>query len=367
MSISFIHTADLHIGKKFNLNFDVGDSIRRRIDLWETFDKIIELCIRNEIDFLFVAGDLTDGKYCTIEDIERLASKFKEALNTKVVVTTGNKDPYSVNSYYKYIDWPENVYFVETTDSVKKLVFEEEGLCVYSIGLDVMGVQEERKSVSSIRTDEEMVNIFLAHGDIEGNDPPDLRIDVESIRDKFDYIALGHYHQYYEYSDRIIYPGSPEPLSFKEQGQHGVIYGKIDKDNFEKVFLPTAKSRFILKELYLQPEYEHQKILDIIKFIGDYISVSKDYYKVILNGTVNMEMDIEKIKAEASTYFQHIEFVDNYTYDIDYDLLLEEYKGNLIGDFIKLIKEEDENINSQRALMLGLDVMLKEKVGINDY
>lgn len=367
MSISFIHTADLHIGKKFDLNFNVGESIKRRIDLWETFDKIIELCIRNQIDFLFIAGDLTDGKYCTIEDIERLALKFNELKDTKVIVTTGNNDPYSKGSYYRYINWPENVYIVDTTDSVKKISFEDEELCVYSIGLDDKGIQEERKAIEDIEVNNQMINIFLAHGDIEDKDSLDLKIDIDSINNKFDYIALGHYHQYYENSERVIYPGTPEPLDFREQGQHGVVYGKIDKDNFEKVFLPTAKRRFIVKDLYLQSDYEHQKILDIIKFTGDYISVSKDYYKVILNGSVNMEMDMEKVKSEASKYFQYIEFVDNYMYDIDYELLIEEYKGNILGDFVKLIKEEDKSISNQKTLLLGLDVLLKEKVGNNDY
>ena len=59
MSISFIHTADIHIGKKFSVNFNVNESKKRRRELWETFDKIIELSIRNNIEILLIGGDLS--------------------------------------------------------------------------------------------------------------------------------------------------------------------------------------------------------------------------------------------------------------------------------------------------------------------
>jgi DNA repair exonuclease SbcCD nuclease subunit len=363
MDISFIHTADVHIGKKFSVAFNINESKKRRRELWETFDKIIEICIRNNVDFLFIAGDLTDGKYSTMEDVKRLVQKFGEAKNTNIIFTTGNRDPYAKYSLYKYVDWSENVYLIEETKNIQKIFFEDKNLCVYSIGFNNEDEMKERTSLYEVETNNDNINVLIIHGDIHGNDTVDLKIDVDRLNGKFDYIALGHVHQYMEYSERVIYAGTPEPLDFSEKGQHGVVYGKISKNNFEKVFVPVAKSRFITKEIFIQPEFGYEKILDIIKFSGDYISVSKDYFRIVLSGQVNMDIDIEGLKREASNYFQFIEFSDNYLYYIDYESLLNENNDNIIGDFIKYYQSKNEqNLKSQKSFLLGLDALMKEKV-----
>ncbi|HBH13165.1 MAG: Exonuclease SbcD [Clostridiales bacterium 38_11] len=362
MNISFIHTADLHIGKKFNVNFNSGEGKKRRREIWETFDKIIEVCIRNNIGFLLIAGDLVDAKYCTFDDMKRLSSKFSEAKNTEIIITTGNRDPYTNYSLYRFIDWSDNVHIVDTTDQIKKIGFKDKSLCIFSVGLDTKEKQNERTCLYNIEVDPSDINILLVHGDIFDNDTADVRIDIKKIENLFDYVALGHVHQYTEYSEKVIYPGTPEPLDFSEKGQHGIVFCKLNKSNLEKVFVPTAKSRFITKEIFLQPDFNYEKILDIIKFSGDYISASKDYYRIVLTGKVDMAIDMNRLKSEASSFFQYIEFVDDYLYQIDYDYWIEENSDNIVGQYFKQFKaSETENLDRQKSLLLGLGVLLGEK------
>jgi DNA repair exonuclease SbcCD nuclease subunit len=362
MNISFIHTADIHIGKKFNVNFNSGEGKKRRREIWETFDKIIEVCIRNNVEFLLIAGDLVDAKHCTFDDMKRLSAKFTEAKNTEIIIATGNRDPFTSYSLYKFIDWSNNVHIVDTTNEVKKISFEDKNLCVYSIGLDTKDRQKERTCLYDIEVNTSNINILLAHGDIFDNDTDDVRIDIQKIENRFDYVALGHVHQYTEYSERVIYPGSPEPLDFSEKGQHGIVFCKLDKSSLEKVFVPTAKSRFITKEIFLQQDFSYEKILDIIKFSGDYISASKDYYRILLTGKVDMTIDMNKLKTEASSFFQYIEFIDDYLYHIDYDYWIEENSDNIVGQYFKKFKSSGaDNLDRQKSLLLGLGVLLKEK------
>jgi len=367
MNISFIHTADIHIGKKFNVNFNSGEGKKRRREIWETFDKIIEVCIRNNVEFLLIAGDLVDAKHCTLDDMKRLSSKFSEARNTEIIITTGNRDPYTTYSLYRFIDWPSNVHIIDTTNQIRQIDFADKNLCVFSVGLDLKDKQKERTCLYDIEVNPSNINILLAHGDIFGNDTEDVKIDISRIESKFDYVALGHIHQYTEYSERIIYPGTPEPLDFSEKGQHGIVFCKLDKAGIEKVFVPTAKSRFISKEIFLQQDFSYDKILDIIKFSGDYISASKDYYRIILTGKVDMAIDMNRLKTEASSFFQYIEFVDDYLFHIDYDYWIEENDDNIIGQYFKQFKASgEENLNRQKSLLLGLSVLLNEKGRMTD-
>jgi DNA repair protein SbcD/Mre11 len=363
MDISFIHTADVHIGKKFTVGFNASENKKRRRELWETFDKIIEICIRNHVNFLFVSGDLTDAKYATMDDIKRLALKFKEAERTRIIITTGNRDACSDFLLYPYVDWSDNVYWIQEAGQIKKIEFPDKNLAVYGVGVDLHTPNQERHALYNLEIDRSQVNILLAHGDVYGNDPDNLKLDIERLENQFDYIALGHVHQYNEYNETAIYSGTPEPLDFSEKGQHGVVYGTLKKGHFEKVFVPVAKRKFITREIFIQPDYGYQKLLDIIKFSGDYISVSKDYFRIILTGEVSFDINMEKLKLEAASFFHYIEFDDQYLYAIDFEALLRENADNIIGDYIRHYQQnQDCDIECQKAFMLGLDALMKERV-----
>ncbi|MBW1912099.1 MAG: metallophosphoesterase [Deltaproteobacteria bacterium] len=62
-SFSFIHTADLHLDSPFSTlgqeNPDLASAMRSAT--FESFDRVIQLCLDKRVDFLLVAGDVYDG------------------------------------------------------------------------------------------------------------------------------------------------------------------------------------------------------------------------------------------------------------------------------------------------------------------
>ena len=64
----FIHTGDLHLGLQFkDVNFSREKARERRLELWDTFERIMEKAIGDKVDFLFIAGDLFEERYFTLE------------------------------------------------------------------------------------------------------------------------------------------------------------------------------------------------------------------------------------------------------------------------------------------------------------
>src|SRR5690606_32987980 len=111
MSIKFIHTSDIHIDKKFDIkNFSLKEREKRRQEIWDTFDEIIRTAKKEEIKYLFIAGDLTDTEYVNFNTLIKIAEKFKSILNTKIIISCGKSDPYNINSLYEYVEWSKNVY-----------------------------------------------------------------------------------------------------------------------------------------------------------------------------------------------------------------------------------------------------------------
>jgi DNA repair exonuclease SbcCD nuclease subunit len=63
MELSFIHTGDIHLCNNFDsISLSEKERELRRKELWEAFDKIIDLSMENEVDYLFIAGDLICSK-----------------------------------------------------------------------------------------------------------------------------------------------------------------------------------------------------------------------------------------------------------------------------------------------------------------
>jgi exonuclease SbcD len=362
MKLKFIHTSDLHLGKKFDIkNFSLKERKKRRQELWDSFDEIIRTAKIEEVQYLFIAGDLTDGEYISYKSLNKISSKFSSIPDTNVIINCGQSDPYNVNNMYEYIEWPDNVYIIKNTETVEKLNFPENNLCIYSISWDNHAENKRTQPIYDISVDENKLNILMLHCDIDSNDRLPVNIDI--IKNKFDYCPLGGRHNFRKITDNVVYCGTPEPLSFEEEGEHGIIRGTLEKNNTQYSFLPIAKRKFINRKIDLNISYSFNKILDLIKFSGDTFSNIKDYVRIELTGEVNADISMDEIENEAKQFFYYIEFEDNYIYDTEN----RNYEGNefnIIESYKLQFDKNDDNEDKlqQQAFKLGLEVLRKEKV-----
>ena len=108
--MKFVHIADMHLDNAFfNLSDKdiMGDL--RRLEQRKILKKIIEYIKENNVEYLFISGDLYEHKYIKQSSIEYLNNLFKEIANTKIFIAAGNHDPRVKNSYYNKFEWNENV------------------------------------------------------------------------------------------------------------------------------------------------------------------------------------------------------------------------------------------------------------------
>ncbi len=361
MSIKFIHTSDIHIDKKFDIkNFSLKEREKRRQEIWDTFDEIIKTAKKEEIKYLFIAGDLIDTEYVNFNTLIRIAEKFKSILNTKIIISCGKSDPYNINSLYEYVEWPHNVYIVKNTDYVEKLYFPEDNLCVHSMSWDNGFGNNKTQAIYDISVDDSKINVLLLYCDIN-SESDKLPVNVDLIKNKFDYCALGGRHNFEKVQNHIVYSGNPEPLNFDEYDEHGIVIGALEKKRVEYIFLQMSKRKFITRNIDLDLSYSFNKILDLIKFSGDTFSNIKDYVRINLNGIVNTDVSMEEIENEAKQFFYYIEFKENYSYKNSDDKVYDHNDFNIIESY-KLQFENSNDKLQQQAFKLGLEVLRKEKV-----
>ncbi|MBU5438943.1 exonuclease SbcCD subunit D [Tissierella sp. MSJ-40] len=357
--IKFIHTGDIHLGLQFkNVSFNKEKAKERRIELWTTFERIVSRAKENMVDFLLIAGDLFEESYFTLGDMKRVRDTFKEAEKVNIIISAGNHDYIGEKSLYNKIDWSENV-TIFNGNGIEIKEFPKLNTNIYGYSWSRTEMKENKLFHNFTEVDKERTNILVLHGDISINSSY-LPLNIQELNKlNLDYIALGHIHKPQIISDKIAYSGCPEPLDFGEIGERGIIEGMV-KDNktiFE--FIPFSKRIFINEEIILKEDMGYPQIINKIKNI-DKGNKDRDFYRIILKGFIDKDVNFKSLTKDLEPYFYHIEIKDNTILDYDFDMLERDNQDNIIGQFIKTMRSKGlEDSIVKESLYIGLEALLK--------
>lgn len=355
--MKFVHIADMHFDSPFvNLSDKniLGDL--RRLQQRKVFKKVIEYCKENEVEYLFISGDLYEHKYVKLSTIEYINQLFKEIPRVQVIIVPGNHDPYIKNSYYNKFNWNENVKIFEP----KIETIEKEEIVIHGYGFDDFyctscGIEEYEIE------DTNKINILVMHGTIDGASIEEKQynsITKKLLQEKkFDYVAMGHIHKP-EYNTNIAYPGSTISLGFDELGEHGMLVGEIEKNNLKLEFIPLDEEEF--KEIDLEVNDIVSKE-ELIEKINQLAIKDNEYSKIILRGNRNFEINPYDIMKYIEN--ERIIKIKNHT-KIAYDLEKMANENTLKGLFIKEMLEklkqdlsEEEKEMIEKAIEIGLEAL----------
>lgn len=228
--MKFVHIADVHFDCPFSsLSVRENLSDNRRLEQRKVFKKVIEYIKDNNINYLFIAGDLYETEYVKSSTINYINDLFLEIPNTKIFISPGNHDPYIKNSYYSKFEFPQNVYIFKNSNFECK---EYQDLNIYGMGFQDFYCKDVNfGSINLIKNDKP--NVLLMHSSLSSNEENREYNPVSENKLNelgFDYIALGHIHKPYynlENFQKIVYPGSLVSRGFDELGPHGMIVRRI--------------------------------------------------------------------------------------------------------------------------------------------
>ena len=223
--MKFIHIADLHLDTPLVSLRNNRDLIKkRRTEQRQVFSDVINKIKVENIEYLFVSGDLFEQKFVEKITIDFLISSFELIPNTKIFISPGNHDPYIKSSPYQTFEWPENV----TIFTGEVGMFSFENINVYGIGFTDYEFSSDEISKIQIE-DEDKINVLVVHGTLDGASKKYLDIKSKDL-EKFDYVALGHIHERKVDGSNIVYPGSLLSIGFDELGEHGIVIRRFEKE-----------------------------------------------------------------------------------------------------------------------------------------
>lgn len=239
----FLHLADLHIGKRLN-EFNLIE------DQTYILEQITQLCLDQEVDGVFIAGDVYDKSQPSIEAVELLDDFLTKltSLNLSVLMISGNHDSPERLSFGSRMLQRNGLHVAGGFDGLLQKVTLEDGhgpLHVYLLPFikpaqvrpyfqdKIESYDEAIEAVLSTRELEANErNILIAHQFVVSGDNQPERSDSEtmmvggldsvdaSVFRDFDYVALGHLHRPQRIGlDTVRYGGSPLKYSFSEARQ----------------------------------------------------------------------------------------------------------------------------------------------------
>lgn len=351
--MKFIHIADMHFDKPFTILEKNGLTEKRRLEQRNSFNKMIEYIKENQIDYLFISGDLYEHEYIRKSTIEYINNCFKQIENTLIFIAPGNHDPYVNNSYYNKFSWNENVKIFTDLEKVEK-----ENINIYGYGFTNFFSKEVELPTN---LDKEKVNILLMHADVNGSTKEygeyNPILDTTLKNSEFDYVALGHIHKKNTQNLKAIYPGSMIAGGFDELDKHGMIEGEINPKSKEIniKFIPLDEKEFVREDIDISEIFSKEELIEKIN------SLSKEeekYYEYILVGNKNIEIDVNEILKYIEDK-NVIKIKD--TSKIQYDLEKISKETTLKGIFVKeLLDKIDEDRSNEEEIYRIIEIGLNQ-------
>ena len=324
--MKFVHLADVHFDAPFTTISDRAELGQvRRLEQRSAFKKAINFIKENNIDYLFISGDLYEQDYVKKSTINYINELFKEIEDTKIFISPGNHDPYINESYYNTFNWASNVKIF--TQDVEKVENDDVNIWGYGFNNYEMNLNQLEK----INIDEKnKINILITHGTIiEGNEIKGIYnpISINTLKNKgFDYIALGHIHKRDNY-----YPGSLISMGFDELGEHGFIYGEILDKKVKTEFIKADDREFKELDFDISNIFSEDELIEKI----NELKTENNLYKINLIGERNfiINLNIKLIQKNI------IKIKDKTTLKIE----IKENNNSLKGISIKQLNEKLKN------------------------
>ena len=272
--LTFVHAADLHLDSPFSGLHNVAPDEVAKIMYEATFlayKNIIDLCIKEQVDALLVAGDIFDGAdhslRAQLKFVEGLGRLEKEGIRS--FVCHGNHDP--LDGWEAQLAFPAGCHrFGPEVEGIPMFEGEPDRAIVYGISYPRREVRENL--VPKFGTAKRgPFNIGLLHANVDGNKEHgsyapctlnDLALTAIS------YWALGHVHTRQTLSaanPTVVYPGNPQGRQPNERGARGVYVVEVnDAGQVDLEFHAVDVVRWELLEVNISELETDQGLLDAI-------------------------------------------------------------------------------------------------------
>lgn len=392
--MKIFHIADTHLGFSAYNKLDPDSGLNQReVDFYNAFEKFVDVAIEQKPDLILHAGDFFDSVRPTNRAISVAMEQLLRLSQAKIpiVLIAGNHETprlRETGSVFRLFEHLDNVYPVYK-GKYECVDFPKFELKVHAIP-HCMKAESLQNSLELLVADKNTkYNIAMLHAAIIGvsvfrsNEFNEQDVPSGFLKPEFDYIALGHYHEFIKVDENAYYSGSTERINFLEathkvKGFVEVNFEDqpdVDQEEDFEVFYPEP----IFHELPTRPMIDLSVIdcsvidryevgNEILKRIESEEPADKVLRLKVRNLPIEVyrTLDFNKFKKLTSEALQ-FEFRYEVTKDSE-ELQAPTVKFDLLGNEFKdfLANEAIEGLDKDKLESLGLEYLIvsdEEEVG----
>lgn len=228
--IRFLHSSDLHIGKRFgNMPEDIRGRLREARHT--VIDRLARQAAEHGAATILLAGDTFDTETPSPAMVRQALAAMSQHAGLRWVLLPGNHDSLQADELWNMLrkSLPENVVLAIAEEPI---ALEEAVVLLPSPCTTRRPGRDLTEWMDTVATSDDVVRIGIAHGAIQSFAEDGSDLDVippdRAQRAGLDYLALGDWHGQMRVNERTWYSGTPEPDRFKHclPGQALVVSAK---------------------------------------------------------------------------------------------------------------------------------------------
>ncbi|HHU52514.1 MAG TPA: hypothetical protein GXZ43_00325 [Clostridiaceae bacterium] len=351
-NIRVLHTADLHLGSPF-VYLDSAKQRAMRLEQEKVFFEIINICRKENVDFLTIGGDLFDSISPDKELLERVYQGFSAISQVEIIINPGNHDYWHQAGLWQFFFDLQHVHIFEP--QTEFFEFTDRKIRFYGKPFISQSSPQPLWQEIDLFLDSTCFNVLLQHGDLQC---PNSKSNYNPLnyswldRCGFDLVLLGHIHK----SDKevltekgipCLYSGCPCGRGFDEDGSKGVFLIELIEgiEMGQISFVPLAGPKFFKIRIDLSPiifdtqlELQDKILIALEKRIAAYrIRSNYDCCQLKLDGFISQKVNRELLLTKLQEIFFYVELRDETKMKIDFTGLIEEH--SLRGDVTRYAKQ----------------------------
>jgi DNA repair exonuclease SbcCD nuclease subunit len=369
--VTILHTADVHLDRAYSgAGMSPAIACARREELRDAFRRFIDLALELGADAVTIGGDLYEHERVTPDTGNFLRRQLERLGDIPVLVAPGNHDPYLPDSLYHRLTWPANVVIFRETSFLPSEL--PGGLTVWGAAHDAPDLRANL--LDGFRVPADGAHILLFHGSDMHSVPegktahaPFSPQDINATGAAF--ALLGHYHAprlYPADAPRFVYPGTPEPLDFAEEGPHFVARLDADTSGVRCRLLPFGRVRYETYSVDVSGMESSDDVRGAIQARGDASLIAR----VILEGDLHpdVELSVRSLYDACAERFAYLDIADRTHPAYRIEELAEE--STTKGAFVRLARARIESMEgaereiAESALLLGLQAFDRREVQV---
>ena len=367
-----LHLADLHLGwRPRELS---GREEERRRERDGLLKKAVDLVLtpNSGIQMVLMVGDLFETHRPEIGLVDSVLQELRrlEKANIPLITVPGNHDEVTYNdSVYRQrrAEWPGVLVTNPMPEKIKTITLGETAYHFYSLAYTggLTRVTEPLREFP--RVSEAGVHMGVFHGSLDWEaGERSLPLSSQGLAQAgYDYVALGHIHQYREKvvgQTLMLYPGAVEGKSFSDPGEGFFTVAEIGEGFPEIKKIPARVRAYQQVKLDVTGMDEEADLEKEIEKRADPEAI----VEIRLQGVFSFLPNVPNLTARMKQQFYHLELKD----DTDF-FNLELLRGwatepTLRGSFLRRMLnrletagEEKERKIAYLALLKGVSALTK--------